>query len=322
MNSNVNFNYKKILISGSSGSLGRIIADHFARNEIPVVGVDIVHNNPLPDDEYFTFYCASIADKNRMKKIFSREKPTNVIHLACSYNKVRDPYAEYENDVLGTKNILKVANLTKSVEKFIFFSSTSIYGAWPDNYRWMPETKKVRPGNYRYALNKKKIENVLNKYRESCNVKITILRVCTVVGPHYNKNGSAVSILIKFPFMLRISRFCEIQLLHQEDLLSMMDLVIDDPNVRGTYNIAPNDYATVQELVPDKPFYPVPLRLIKFIFGILWRTRMINLPPACINTTRYGIVADPSKFLQRYNYKIRFSTVEAFNDTVMNNQLD
>ena len=269
------------------------------------------------------FSCFAYLDSNNTSDKYSEIESVLAVDSFRSLNlKETKILKKYENDVLGTKNILKVANLTKSVEKFIFFSSTSIYGAWPDNYRWMPETKKVRPGNYRYALNKKKIENVLNKYRESCNVKITILRVCTVVGPHYNKNGSAVSILIKFPFMLRISRFCEIQLLHQEDLLSMMDLVIDDPNVRGTYNIAPNDYATVQELVPDKPFYPVPLRLIKFIFGILWRTRMINLPPACINTTRYGIVADPSKFLQRYHYKIRFSTVEAFNDTVMNNQLD
>lgn len=121
--------------------------------------------------------------------------------------------------------------------------------------------------------------------------------------------------------MLSVSRSCEIQLLHQNDLLAMMDFIMNDPNISGTYNIAPDDYATVQELVPCRPFYPLPLWLIKFVFAILWRTRIINLPHACLNTTRYGIVADLSRFFKRYHYKVRFSTEEAFNDTLMNNKL-
>ncbi len=312
----------KILITGSSGSLGSILTEYFSRKEISVIGIDIIENDKLPDSKKITFYRESVTDIKKMEEILFHENPTHIIHLAWSYNRLRDQKEEYENDVMGTKNILDIADRVKSVKQFIFYSSASAYGACSDNYLWMPESQELRPGEYRYGLNKKRVEELLNQYISKNDIKINILRVCTVVGPHYDKKRSAVSILIKFPFMMKVSQSCELQLLHEEDLFFMMDLIMNDQTINGTYNIAPDDYATVKELVPDKPFYPVPLRLIKAVFGILWSLHIINLHPSCLNASRYGIVIDPSKFLKRYNYQYKYSTIEAFKETVIHNQID
>jgi UDP-glucose 4-epimerase len=313
---------RKILITGSSGSLGSILTEYYCKKGISIIGIDIIEKNNLPVRKKVKFYRESVRDIKKMEEIFFHENPTHILHLAWSYNRLRDQKEEYENDVVGTKNILDIADRLKSVKQFIFFSSASAYGAWSDNYLWMPEDQELRPGEYRYGLNKKRVEELLNQYISKDGIKINILRVCTVVGPHYDKKRSAVSMLIKFPFMMKVSQSCELQLLHEEDLFSMMDLILDDQTISGTYNIAPDDYATVKELIPDKPFYPVPIKLIKVIFGILWNVRIINLHPSCLNASRYGIVIDPSKFVKRYDYQYKYSTIEAFKETVINNQLD
>ncbi len=150
----------KVLITGSSGSLGTMIVSSLVAKRVTVIGLDIKESPDNRPGDYFGFYNCSITDREGLEVIFRKEQPTHVIHLACTFNKVRDRQKEHFIDIGGSTNIIAISDKTLSVKQLIFSSSTAAYGAHKDNPEWLKETNPLRPGKYRYGVNKKLIEEV------------------------------------------------------------------------------------------------------------------------------------------------------------------
>jgi UDP-glucose 4-epimerase len=150
----------KVLITGSSGSLGRMLTEYLISRKIYVVGLDIKASSGSYAEEYFRFYKCCITDKARLESIVFEEEPGIVVHFACSFNKIRNRQREYEVDIGGSKNVLEISNNTQSVKQLILSSSAAIYGAHSDNNGWLKETDDLRPGKYRYGINKMLIEEI------------------------------------------------------------------------------------------------------------------------------------------------------------------
>ena len=98
----------KVLITGAAGNLGKIITQHLISNNIPVVGIDKFEHLVVSFEPPFKYYKCSITEKHKLEAIFKKEQPTNVIHLACTFNRVRNRKNEMDIDVGGSKNVLKI----------------------------------------------------------------------------------------------------------------------------------------------------------------------------------------------------------------------
>ena len=306
----------KILITGAGGYLGSVLSNYFSKKGIEVIGIDIHKDPSLPNGKKFRFYRCGVQERKRLERIFSKEKPTHVIHLAYSMNKLRDAKEEHEIDVEGSKNVLEISNNTGSVKQFILFSSASAYGARPDNPLWIKENRPLAPKGYNYAINKKKIEGYCNNFKKRDGLKVIILRVCIVVGPHYKKKKGAVRVLAKSPFLIRKSRNCKLQFIHENDMNRLMELIVKDDTIEGTFNMAPHDYSTIGELTPKKRFLPIPMWISKLVIGTLWSLRIINFNTSALDYCVYDIIVDPSKLVARYKYEFQYTTMEGFVDTV------
>jgi len=311
----------KILITGSSGSLGSMIVSNLISKKIPVVGLDIRDSDQKRQGENFVFYNCSITERERLEVIFRKEQPTHVIHLACTFNKVRNRQKEHFIDIGGSTNIIEVSDLNKSVRQLIFSSSTAAYGAHDDNPEWIKETDPLRPGKYRYAVNKKLIEDVFSQTPVRKDLHLVFCRICTVIGPTFNKPASVVSILLKLPWLPKFVQKNKLQFLHAEDLVSIIDLIISDDKINGIYNIAPDSFVAVKDLVPGKKFIRIPVFLILFVLGILWHLKIVNLEPAGTRASMYPILLDPAKIMSRFNYRFKFSSIEAFEDVKTHNMI-
>jgi UDP-glucose 4-epimerase len=311
----------KVLITGSSGSLGGMIASSLIAKRIPVVGIDIKESGENKPGEYFRFYNCCITDKKGLEAIFTKEEPTHVIHLACTFNKVRDRQKELYIDIGGSTNILDISDKTTSVKQLIYSSSTAAYGAHNDNPEWINETNPLRPGKYRYGVNKKLIETVYSETTVREDLHLVFCRICTVIGPTYNKPASIVSILLKLPWLPKFVRENKVQFLHAEDFVSLINLIISDGQISGIYNIAPDSYAVAKDLVPDKKFIAIPVSVMTLGLSILWHLKILNLEPAAINASVYPILLDPAKIVSRFNYKFKFSSSEAFEDVKIHNMI-
>ena len=306
----------KILITGAGGYLGSVLSKFFSKKGIEVIGVDIAKNRSLPDDKRMRFHRCGVQERKKLEAIFSREKPTHVIHLAYSMNKLRDAKEEHEIDVVGSRNVLEISNSTESVKQFILFSSASAYGALPGNPLWIKEKRTLAPKGYNYAINKKKIEKYCNNFKKRDDLKVIILRVCIVVGPNYKKEKGAVTVLARSPFLIRKSRECKLQFIHEADMNRLMKLIVKDNTIEGTFNMAPHDYSTIGELVPKKRFLPIPMWFGKLVIGILWPLRIINFNSSALDYCVYEIIVDPSRLVNRYDYKFQYTTMKGFMDTI------
>ncbi len=301
----------KVLITGSSGYLGSLLVNYMVSKKITVIGIDNRSGNAVLPGEYFKFYLCSIIDRALLEEIFFREQPTHIIHFACTFNKVRDRKKEQLIDVDGSENILDISNRTLSVEQVIHSSSAAAYGGWMDNPEWINESHPLRPGKYRYGMNKKAIEQIYLTLAVRENLRIVILRICTVTGPFFTSDRIILRLLTQFPFLPGFCKDCKIQLLHEDDFVSLLDKVINDSLIKGVYNVAPDSFAAVRDLAPGKKYFMFSAGVIKSILWVLWNLKILNLQPAGINNSIYPIILDPAKLQARYNYKFRYSTAEA-----------
>jgi nucleoside-diphosphate-sugar epimerase len=307
----------KILITGSSGYVGQVLSRFFTARGVPVVGLDLEPPAAWDPDAPFRFRRCDVTRRDALADAFREERPTHVLHLAFLMNPLHDAARERAIDVGGSLNVLEESNRTRSVEQLVLLGSTSAYGAWPSHRRWLPEMTPLRPRDYRYGLHKKEVEELTSRFARRSSLRVVTLRMCTAVGPSYRKAGGVVALLANAPILPRFDgRHCELQLLHEEDLTALLDLIVRDPVVEGVFNLAPDSFATAQELVPGKRFLPIPLWLARGVAAILWRLHLSDVMPSAMDLATHGIVADPAKLMGRYGYRFKYDTHEAFRETV------
>ena len=312
----------KVLITGASGNLGKNITKHLLANHIPVVGLDIDAPSANSSGNGFSYHQCCITDKQQIYDIFRREQPTNVVHLAATFNKVRNKKREFAIDIGGSTNVLNASKATPSVKQLVFSSSAAAYGGHKDNPLWMDETIALRPGKYRYGIIKKTIEELYfgNKHRRDLN--IVALRICSVIGPSFDKKRSAVALLINSKYILEQWRKNKVQFLHEDDFNHLMFNVLTDRDIQGIFNLAPDSYAEINELLPQKKYVNLPLHVIQGLLWLFWNLRVLNLRPACFKQSIYPIVLNPKRLVSRYSYAFKYSSEDAFQDTLKRYHLE
>jgi UDP-glucuronate 4-epimerase len=184
----------KYLLTGSSGFIGFHLAKELLRNPSnKVYGLDSLNKyysislkkkrtNILKKKKNFKFLNINLCNYNLSKKFILEIKPNFIFHLAGQPGVIysfKDPASYKNNNILATKNLLKIIRLIK-VKKFIFSSSSSVYG----EQKKFPikENFKLNPINY-YAVTKLKCEDLIRKKLKELKIPYIIFRLFTVYGP-------------------------------------------------------------------------------------------------------------------------------------------
>jgi hypothetical protein len=97
--------------------------------------------------------------------------------------------------------------------------------------------------------------------------------------------------------------------------------ILEDNDIEGIFNFGTNTYAVVNELVPRKKYLLFPVSSLKPLLWLLWNLRILNLQPVSINYSIYPVLVDPAKLVSRFNYRFKYSSSEAFLDTLSHNLL-
>lgn len=183
-----------ILITGGAGFIGSHLSEKVIRFGHKVICIDdfndyydpsIKENNlkDIIDDENFTLYRADILDRAAMLEIFSSHDVDIVIHLAARAG-VRPSLSNaalYEKvNVEGTINLLENCR-EKAINRFIFASSSSVYGG--NEKTPFSETDMVDFPVSPYAATKKSGELICYTYHHLYDISILAFRFFTVYGP-------------------------------------------------------------------------------------------------------------------------------------------
>lgn len=184
----------KILITGGAGFIGATLAGALAARGDRIVVVDNFNDYYTPQlkrdrlaalmgDHTYTLYKADIRDGKKMLRIFTKEKPDKVMHLAAMAgvrNSITDPLLYEETNVRGTLNLLEAARRT-GVKNFVYASSSSVYGA--NTKQPFSESDMTDAPVCPYAATKKATELLAHTYTSLYGLPTTGLRFFTVYGP-------------------------------------------------------------------------------------------------------------------------------------------
>ena len=185
----------KIVITGSAGFIGFHLSKKLLQDKKnTIIGIDSINSYYstkvkkrrlalLNKNKNFKFIKANLIKKKKIENIFKKFKPTIVLHIAGQPGVLysfKNPNSYKINNVNATKTICALSKKF-SVKKFIFASSSSVYG---DQKKFpIKESFIKKPKNY-YAKTKLICEEIIKKTFLFSNTNFLIFRFFTIYGPY------------------------------------------------------------------------------------------------------------------------------------------
>lgn len=183
-----------ILVTGGAGFIGSSLLDRLAGGNDELVCWDDFNDYydprvkraniaPLLKSRRVTLYEGDICDVELGRRIFAAHGISTVVHLAARAGvrpSIKDPLLYERVNCGGTATLLELSRLN-GVERFVFGSSSSVYG----NNSKLPfsESDPVDAPISPYAATKRACELLCRTYHELYKLKTVCLRFFTVYGP-------------------------------------------------------------------------------------------------------------------------------------------
>ena len=209
---------KKILITGGLGYIGAHTTVLFMQAGYDVIILDNLSNahkesvlaaiKELTDKEPL-FYEGDIRNYDYLDNLFSKEEIDGVIHFAAKKavgESCYDPFLYYDNNIIGSINLLKVMN-KHQVKKLIFSSSATVYDT-EKNVPPFTETDRLSTTNP-YGTTKLVIEKLLYDMALHKGFSAICLRYFNPIGAHSsgllweNPKGIPTNLV---PFLMKVAK--------------------------------------------------------------------------------------------------------------------
>ena len=182
----------RVLVTGGAGFIGSHLVEKLLECGHQVVVLDDFNDFYDPQIKQaniagfaadVTVYHVDLRDSDSVRNLFRREKIDVIAHLAARAGvrpSIQQPRLYYDANVTGTLHLLEAARVT-GVERFVFASSSSVYGA----SKTIPfsEDEHLTQTLSPYAATKVAAEFLCSTYSHLYNLRVVALRYFTVYGP-------------------------------------------------------------------------------------------------------------------------------------------
>src|SRR5881628_251969 len=182
----------RVLVTGGAGFIGSHLVEKLLASGHEVVILDDFNDFYDPQTKHaniaglardVTIYHVDLRDSELVRNLFHREKVDAIAHLAARAGvrpSIQQPRLYYDTNVTGTLHLLEAARVT-GIERFIFASSSSVYGA----SKAIPfsEDEHLRQTLSPYGATKVAGEFLCSTYSYLYNMRVVALRYFTVYGP-------------------------------------------------------------------------------------------------------------------------------------------
>ncbi|MFX1502970.1 MAG: dTDP-glucose 4,6-dehydratase [Promethearchaeota archaeon] len=192
------------LVTGGAGFIGRGVVKALLLREKDVVVIDNLDNGGKQNLEEFQnnprllkVIIEDVRNKEIIDNLFQRYNFSTCIHLAAQINvqeSLDNPEKAFENNVIGTYNILDSARKTNT--KVVLIGTCMVYDLANSNIA-ISEEHPVKPASP-YAGTKLAAEELALSYYYGFKLPVVILRPFNTYGPFQKTNmeGGVVSIFI------------------------------------------------------------------------------------------------------------------------------
>ncbi len=171
---------KKIIVTGSSGFIGKHLVNALIEQNYEVKGIDI--NEFSFSHEKFSFQKCDILDGEKLVEIINDFSPHAVIHLAARIDLTGANLQAYAANIDGVRNLINAIQNTKSINRCIFTSSQLVCRAG-----YVPKhAKDYKPTTF-YGESKVLTERNIWE-NDGGGIEWCIVRPTTIWGPGMSKH--------------------------------------------------------------------------------------------------------------------------------------
>jgi nucleoside-diphosphate-sugar epimerase len=191
----------KILVTGGLGLIGSAVCKRLIDRGEDVIALDnstayfnLLHDNASIYQRYLfdrlsplrnklTFVRGDTRHKDEIRRIINDHQPTHIIHLAAMpLANISQTHSEeaFGSIVSGTTNLLEVIRDNKSCVRFVYASSSMVYGEFMQSK--IDETHPKHPKNI-YGGAKLCGEVITQTYGNTFDIEYSIVRPTAVYGP-------------------------------------------------------------------------------------------------------------------------------------------
>ncbi|HWE29001.1 MAG TPA: GDP-mannose 4,6-dehydratase, partial [Polyangia bacterium] len=182
-----------VLITGVAGFIGSHLAARLAARGDHVVGIDNFDETLYPASlhmanlaqvaDVVAFTKGDLLDAELLEQLFSRHRFDAIVHLGALAGvrpSLQQPKRYQRVNIEGTLNLLEACR-AYAVRRFVFASSSSVYGAH-NEVPFRERDPAVRPASP-YAASKRAGELFCSNYSDLYGIATSALRFFTVFGP-------------------------------------------------------------------------------------------------------------------------------------------
>lgn len=252
---------KTIVLIGGAGFIGSHLALRFAdKNKIIIFDNfrrDAITKTGLKNHPNVSFISGNVLDeKNLYASLQSADYIVHLAALAGVSTVLKNPVETIEVNTVGTYLALKVASTIKKIKRFIYFSTSEVFGSFAYKVDEFHNTIQgdIKEARWHYAVSKLAGEHFALAFYEQKKVPIVILRPFNIYGPgqvgegaihHFVKNALQNKPLVIHGDGSQIRAWCYIDDMVQAVTLSL----IKEKAIGEVFNIGnPQSVLTVLDL--------------------------------------------------------------------------
>ena len=258
-----------------------------------------------------------VRDAARVREVVSSERPDVLVHLAFILNPMHDEAAMYEIDVGGTHNVLEAAS-SAGVGQVLVTSSSTAYGAFPDNPVPMTEDQPVRGmPQFEYARDKAESDRLCQLWalRHPDRV-MTIVRPCIVFGP--SVDNYLLRLWTKQPFQADFGLPDPgIQFVHEDDVVEAISVLLTGRHA-GAFNVAGDGVMPTSECaeIIGLKRRRMPLPVMRRLAGAMWKLRQSETHAGSLDFAIHPWLVSNEKLKRETGWEPRYSSRETFEITM------
>lgn len=177
----------RILVTGGAGFIGNNLVRKLL--SLDVSAILIMDNQSsgmsvfLPNDPRITFVGMDIDKMDKLNFVINQHEFDYVFHLAAHFanqNSVDHPFSDIQTNIVGTVSLLEILKYHKSLKKFVYASSSCVYGT----AHHMSEDTFIYPSETPYSINKYAAELYTQYYAHLFHVPTVSIRIFNTYGPY------------------------------------------------------------------------------------------------------------------------------------------
>lgn len=259
----------KVLVTGVSGYIGKLLAEKLISKGIEVIGID---REPLPQ--------SLLGKIEFLQKDLAREdwendvKADAVVH--CAFE-IKSRYGKIDeqrfNNIEMSRRVFDWA-FKNDIKKLVYLSSAAAYGAKEENVgKFLKETEPLEEKTYPYGSHKREVEEIFHEMDKK-NTKSYFLRLGTVNGEEGKKRTNSLLTFVRDSFVLPYgSKDSSRQYVNEKDVVNAMIFLLDyDGPQFDVFNLAPDDYLQLNEMAKKrgKLAIRIPVWMVRVGFFLNW----------------------------------------------------